>query len=491
MNDDALERQLAARNPRTGQLDYQFTAASKSAIKATTERLRKNQSKWRDAGIEHRIAVIKRWQAAMHLERTAIVGALQQDTGRIMLADQEFEGLHKSIDRWCSQAPALLAPSKQAAVAMPNVEIHGATSPYQVLGAISPWNFPLLLSFIDVIPALLAGCSAVIKPSEVTPRFAVPIARSIAAVEELAAVLTIMPGDGLTGQALIDLVDVVAFTGSVATGRKVAAAAAQQFIPTYLELGGKDPAIVLEGSDLERATTAILRASIAGTGQACQSLERLYVAQADHDRFIQLLTDKAKAATLSKDNPNQGIVGPLIFDRQADIIQQHLDDAVQKGAVIYCGGKVEDDSGAKWIAPTVLGNVDHSMLLMTEETFGPIMPVMAFDSATQAVALANDTCFGLSAAVFGKNDEAALIVAKQINAGGISVNDAGLTSMVFETEKSAFGYSGMGPSRVGASGLTRFLRQQSLYVNRGDVLPVTIFSEQLIQPNLIQGIDNE
>ena len=270
MNDDALERQIEARNPRTGQLDYQFTAASKSAIKAATERLRKNQSKWRDAGIEHRIAVIKRWQAAMHLERTAIVGALQQDTGRIMLADQEFEGLHRSIDRWCSQAPALLAPSKQAAVAMPNVEIHGATSPYQVLGAISPWNFPLLLSFIDVIPALLAGCSAVIKPSEVTPRFAVPIARSIAAVEELAAVLTIMPGDGLTGQALIDSVDVVAFTGSVATGKKVAIAAAQKFIPAYLELGGKDPAIVLEGSDLDSATTAILRASIVATGQACQ-----------------------------------------------------------------------------------------------------------------------------------------------------------------------------------------------------------------------------
>jgi acyl-CoA reductase-like NAD-dependent aldehyde dehydrogenase len=374
----------------------------------------------------------------------------------------------------------LLEPYKQAAVAMPNVEIHGETSPYQILGAISPWNFPLLLSFIDVIPALLAGCSAVIKPSEVTPRFAVPVARSIAAVEELDAVLTIMPGDGLTGQALIDSVDVVAFTGSVTTGNKVAIAAAQKFIPAYLELGGKDPVIVLEGADLERATTAILRASIVATGQACQSLERLYVAQADHDKFIQLLTEKAMAATLTKDDPNKGIVGPLIFSRQAAVIQQHLDDALQKGAIIYCGGKIEDHRGAKWIAPTVLGNVDHSMLIMTEETFGPIMPVMAFCSPEQAVALANDTSYGLSAAVFGKDEESALSVAKQINAGGISINDAGLTSMVFETEKSAFGYSGMGPSRVGGSGLTRFLRQQSLYVNRGDVLPITVYSEQPI-----------
>jgi succinate-semialdehyde dehydrogenase/glutarate-semialdehyde dehydrogenase len=478
MNEDALERQIKVRNPRTGQLDYQFKAASKHAIKATIDSLRENQPKWRDAGIKYRIEVIKRWQASMRLERVNIVSALQNDTGRLMLADQEFEGLQKSIDSWCSQAPTLLEPYKQAAVAMPNVEIHGETSPYQILGAISPWNFPLLLSFIDVIPALLAGCSAVIKPSEVTPRFAVPVARSIAAVEELDAVLTIMPGDGLTGQALIDSVDVVAFTGSVTTGKKVAIAAAQKFIPAYLELGGKDPAIVLEGADLDRATTAILRASIVATGQACQSLERLYVAQADHDEFIQLLTEKAMAATLTKDDPNKGIVGPLIFSLQAAVIQQHLDDALQKGAIIYCGGKIEDHRGAKWIAPTVLGNVDHSMLIMTEETFGPIMPVMAFCSPEQAVALANDTSYGLSAAVFGKDEESALSVAKQINAGGISINDAGLTSMVFETEKSAFGYSGMGPSRVGGSGLTRFLRQQSLYVNRGDVLPITVYSEQ-------------
>ena len=480
MNEDALERQIKARNPRTGQLDYQFTAASKHAIKATIDSLRENQPKWRDAGIKYRIEVIKRWQASMRLERANIVSALQNDTGRLMLADQEFEGLQKSIDSWCSQAPTLLEPYKQAAVAMPNVEIHGETSPYQILGAISPWNFPLLLSFIDVIPALLAGCSAVIKPSEVTPRFAVPVARSIAAVEELDAVLTIMPGDALTGQALIDSVDVVAFTGSLTTGKKVAVAAAQKFIPAYLELGGKDPAIVLEGADLDRATTAILRASIVATGQACQSLERLYVAQADHDEFIQLLTEKAMAATLTKDDPNKGIVGPLIFSLQAAVIQQHLDDALQKGAIIYCGGKIEDHRGAKWIAPTVLGNVDHSMLIMTEETFGPIMPVMAFCSPEQAVALANDTSYGLSAAVFGKDEESALSVAKQINAGGISINDAGLTSMVFETEKSAFGYSGMGPSRVGGSGLTRFLRQQSLYVNRGDVLPITVYSEQPI-----------
>jgi acyl-CoA reductase-like NAD-dependent aldehyde dehydrogenase len=248
---------------------------------------------------------------------------------------------------------------------------------------------------------------------------------------------------------------------------------------------------VLEGADLDRATTAILRASIAATGQACQSLERLYVAQSEYDKFIQLLTDKAQAAELTKDNPKKGIVGPLIFARQAEIIQQHLDDALRKGAIVYCGGSIEDDNGAKWIAPTVLGNVDHTMDIMTEETFGPIMPVMPFDNPAQAVALANDSSYGLSAAIFAEDEDSALAVARQINAGGISVNDAGLTTMIFETEKSAFNLSGMGPSRSGASGLTRFLRRKSLYLNSGEVFPISIFSEQASSKQSIEGANNE
>ena len=478
MTDLQSDRRIQVRNPRSGQWDYTFVAPDKPALATTAQSLRTKQPNWLQMGVKHRISIIQRWQEALHSERDAIVGALQQDTGRLMLADKEFDGLQQNIDRWCSQAPALLEPYQQPAVTMPAVNIYRETSPYQLLGAISPWNFPLLLSFIDVVPALLAGCSALIKPSEISPRFAMPVIRSIAAVPELADVLAITPGDGLTGQQLIEQVDVVAFTGSVATGRKVAVAAAQQFIPAFLELGGKDPVIVLEGSDLERATTAILRASIAATGQACQSLERIYIARGEHDQFIQLLSKKAQAVGLTRENPHQGIVGPLIFARQADIIQSHLDDALKKGATLYCGGNVEDDAGVKWVAPTVLGNVDHSMKIMTEETFGPIMPVMSFDTPADAIALANDTCYGLSAAVFGKDDESALKVAQQVKAGGISVNDAGMTTMVFETEKSAFGFSGMGPSRMGASGLTRFLRQKSLYVNRGDVFPISMFSEQ-------------
>ncbi len=471
-------RQLDARNPRSGKIDYQFSTPSLKEVASLTASLKANQPDWRAQGGGYRIEVLRQWQAALMNEKEALVEALAIDTGRLGLASIEFFALLGSIDRWCDSAPALLTESSVQAKAMPDVEIFEDSAPYPLLAAISPWNFPLLLSFIDVIPALLAGCAAIIKPSEVTPRFAVPLMRSISAVPELANVLSVVSGDGVTGQQLIAESDVVAFTGSVATGKKVALAAAENFIPAFLELGGKDPAVILSGSDLERAATSILRGSVSATGQACQSLERIYVNTEDASDFTALLVNKAKQAELSIDDPKHGSIGPLIFDRQAEIIAEHLRDAVAKGAVIECGGNVIDNDGAFWIEPTVLSQVDHSMKVMTEETFGPVMPIMTFDSVGEAVRLANDTQYGLSAAVFGPDDESAIAVARQINAGGVSVNDSGMTSMVFETEKSAFGCSGMGPSRVGGAGLTRFLRRKSLYVNRGAITPLSAFNEQ-------------
>lgn len=468
---------IAVRNPRSGEIDFHITPASETELNSIIRELRKQQKAWSKSEVETRVATLRKWQKSLGEHSAEIIAALALDTGRQSLAKMEFFGLLGSIDRWCDAAPTLLEGYSQAAKAMPNVDIVGDTEPYPVLGAISPWNFPLLLSFIDVTPALLAGCAAIIKPSEVTPRFAEPVIKSIEAVPELAAVLSIQTGDGKTGQCIIDKVDVVAFTGSVATGKKVAVAAAQAFIPAFLELGGKDPVIVLPGSDLERAATSILRASVSATGQACQSLERIYVSEDQHDEFVKLLTAKSKAERLSREDPSKGSIGPLIFARQAEIIAAHIKDAKTKGAHVSCGGDIVNDNNSFWIEPTVLTQVDHSMSVMTEETFGPVMPVMSYDSVEHAIELANDTVYGLSAAVFGPDDESALAVARQINAGGVSVNDAGMTSMVFETEKSAFGLSGIGPSRVGAAGLTRFLRQKSLYVNKGDVTPQAVFDE--------------
>ena len=470
-------RDMAVRNPKTGKPDFVLAVPEPAEIAAVAKRLRAAQPAWSAAGPAARVRVLAKFKDALATHGNAIAGALAADTGRVGLARGELGGVMSGIDRWSALVTDLVADASRASKAMPAVEIVSTAAPYPLVGAISPWNFPLLLSFIDALPALLAGSAVLIKPSEVTPRFAGPLRKAIADVPELAAVLEIVPGDGSTGAALVDVVDAVAFTGSVATGRKVAAAAAARLIPAYLELGGKDPVIVLADADIDRATTAILRASVSATGQACQSLERIYVDTAIADAFVAELTAKAKRVALTRGGTAGGIVGPLIHAPQADIIQAHLADARQRGATLACGGELVDDGGALWIEPTVVTGVDHTMALMTEETFGPIMPVMTFRTVDEAVELANDTIYGLSAAVFGADEKVALAVARRLDAGGISINDAGLTAFLFETEKSAFGCSGLGPSRVGAAGLTRFLRKKSLYVNRGDVVPIEQFAE--------------
>ncbi|MEO8445831.1 MAG: aldehyde dehydrogenase family protein, partial [Gammaproteobacteria bacterium] len=350
---------------------------------------------------------------------------------------------------------------------MPSLRYSHQLVPYPLVGAISPWNFPVALSLIDTVPALLAGCAVFVKPSEVTPRFVDPLKKSLAEVPELARVLAIEAGDGGTGAALVGQVDVVCFTGSVATGRKVAVAAAERFIPAFLELGGKDPAIILPSANLEDAADAILRGSVVASGQVCLALERVYVHESRHDAFVDLLVSKAKQVQLNYPDINRGDLGPLIFDRQADIIDAHLDDAVAKGATIRCGGKSENLGGGRYCRATVVTDVDHTMKLMTDETFGPVIPVMSYRTVDEAVALANDSEYGLSAAVFAGTLDEARAVAERVNAGGLSLNDAALTRETYEAEKNSFGYSGLGGSRMGAAGLLRFYRKKALLMQTG------------------------
>jgi acyl-CoA reductase-like NAD-dependent aldehyde dehydrogenase len=284
-------------------------------------------------------------------------------------------------------------------------------------------------------------------------------------------------GDGRTGAALVGLVDVVCFTGSVKTGRAVGRAAAEHFIPAFLELGGKDPVIVTESADVELATDVVLRASVLATGQACQSLERVYVQDTLYDRFVARLVEKASAVPINYPDLHAGVVGPLIFDRQADVIAGQIDDAVKHGAKVLCGGTVEIHGGGRWIRPTVIVDVNHSMKLMTDETFGPVMPVMRFHTVDEAVALANDGIFGLSAAVIAGTLEEAEAIGRRIDAGAVSLNDGSLTGVMHEAEKNSFKCSGLGGSRMGASGLTRFFRKKALIRQTGRPATIDLFDE--------------
>ncbi|MEZ6022140.1 MAG: aldehyde dehydrogenase family protein [Hyphomonadaceae bacterium] len=471
MADGVHGKEMVAVNPRTGAPDYHFRAASSADVAAAANDLRRAQSAWAALGVTGRAAALSRWSDAITANRDAIIAALATDTGRWFLSETEVDGAARNLKRWANMAPDMLGADmrgpERASALISTVRYQNQYVPYTLAGFISPWNFPVTLSLIDAAPALAAGCAVIIKPSEVTPRFVEPLVATLDAVPELKAVCRFMLGGAETGQALIENVDLICFTGSVNTGRKVAEAAARRFIPASLELGGKDPVIVLASADLEQATDAVVRASLSNTGQACLSIERVYVQRPLYDTFVQRLCEKASKIEINYPDIHKGHIGPLIHGPQADIIERHLNEAVERGATIHCGGKIETHGGGRWCPATVVTGVSHDMSLMMEETFGPVIPVMAFDTADEAVELANDTSFGLSAAVIAGTVEEAKPVAERINAGGLSINDCGLTIMTYEPETNSFGFSGMGGSRMGPGSIHRFLRKKALIMQTG------------------------
>ena len=470
-------RRLPVRNPRTGQNDYSIVAAGAGELVPLAARLRSAQVAWSAAGVASRSAVLKAWSTQLLAESGPLLDALSTDTGRHLLAGNELRALAGMVSGNSAMAAPAFAVASERPSLTPGIGLQTQLVPYGLVGVISPWNFPFLLSMLDTIPALLAGCAVLVKPSEVTPRFVAPLMDSLRDFPELADVLAVVTGDGLTGSALIELVDAVCFTGSVATGRKVGEACARRFIPAFLELGGKDPVIVLGSADPDRAAAVVLRASVQATGQACQSLERVYVDQRIEAAFLKCLVVRAEAASLNYPDSHSGQIGPLIFTRQAEIIAAQLADAVGKGARILTGGRVESHGGGTWLRPTVVTGVTHAMTLMTEETFGPVMPVLSYRDTDEAVRLANDSIYGLSAAVLGDEAEA-LTVARRLNVGAVSINDGGLTTEVFDAEKNAFNLSGLGASRMGPSGLLRFLRQKALIIQHGTPKDISSIEEK-------------
>ncbi|MEY4106639.1 MAG: hypothetical protein RL181_981 [Bacteroidota bacterium] len=460
-----------ARNPRTGEEDYTFPLPTEEDLQKLCDALRKEQSHWASQGVEARIGALQAWKAEAQSKMDDLVAALAHDTGRRAESLLEAQLLLSSIERWCGIARDFFAEKTTRPSSVPFIEIHQETVPYPLVGIISPWNFPLLLSIIDAIPALLAGCAVVVKPSEITPRFIEPLQASIDAVPGLSSVFRYVAGDGQTGERLLPKLDLICFTGSVATGKKVYKSAAEHFIPCFLELGGKDPALVFEGADLDQASSSILWGSCVNCGHSCLSIERVYVQESIFDEFVERLTAKARAIRLAWPEMENGELGPIISARQADILNAHLKDALDKGATLHCGDNAcQSLGGGLWLRPTVLSQVHHGMLVMTEETFGPIIPVMPFRNTEEALRLANSTQFGLSAAVFAATWQEAEHIGLHIEAGAVSINDCALTAIIHEGEKQSFKYSGMGGTRMGPGALRRFFRQKAMIVKKAGVV---------------------
>ena len=469
--------EVLVRNPRTGEFDYSFLATPPALLAQICANMRTTQQRWYQAGFEHRRNLLLQWRIALVERKDALVNALSIDTGRRVVSEIEFSGVISRLDWWILQAESLLKEPYETSTSAPTVQYRNQLVPYQVVGIISPWNFPLLLSCIDAIPALLAGSSVIIKPSSLTPRFARILQETIEVVSGLQPYFQIAPGNGNLGFQMVSMVDALCFTGSTSVGRVLALEAARNFIPAFLELGGNDPAIVTQSANIETAVNAILRGSVIASGQACQSIERVYVQKSVYDKFLDLLINKAQSIELSYPDPEKGLLGPIISPKLAYELQEKLLDATSLGAIWNFGGELENWGGGLWFRPTILSHVDHSMRIMSEETFGPIIPVMEYGETSEAITLANDSPYGLSAAVFSENLNEAEQIALRLNAGGISINDCGLTSTVIEAEKNSFNFSGFGASRMGAAGMMRFFRKKAILLQQGTVAPWQFFSE--------------
>ena len=431
-------------------------------------RVRRAQPAWEAMGIEERARWLARWRDWMLANRERIADIVQAETGKVR-GDAGLESIYceMAINFWSDNAPRYLADERPTPGLLPAKvrRLRVRYRPYPVVGIISPWNFPLILSAGDAIPALMAGCAVVIKPSEFTPLELIELVRGWK--EEVGGpdILDVVNGTGETGGALIDAVDYLHFTGSDRTGRIVMKRAADTLTPVSLELGGKDPAVVLRDADLDRAANACAYGGFVNTGQVCMSIERIYVEEPVYDEFLAKLEANVRALRQGVDGPDYAAEqGAMTSPAQIDIVADHVEDARAKGARILTGGRRKDQAG-DWYEPTIVADADHSMKVMVDETFGPVVGVMRVADEAEAVRMANDTRYGLSASVFSKDAERAERVAEQLEVGAANINDALVNYFHLEVPMGGWKDSGIG-WRHGPGGIRKYCRTESIIAPR-------------------------
>ena len=462
--------EVAVRNPATGQVIASVPTTSPEGVGEAVARARAAQPAWEAAGFAERGRILRRAQKWTLDNAERIIDTIVRENGKTyedaQLAEVSYAA--SAFGFWAKNAPDYLADEKVRS-ASPFVLGRKLTvryAPVGVVGVIGPWNYPLTNSFGDCIPALAAGNSVVLKPATLTPLTSLLMAEGLRECGLPEDVFQVAVGQGSAiGNALIDAVDFVMFTGSTEVGKKVMMRAAETLTPTAMELGGKDPMIVLRDANLERAANAAVHYSMQNAGQTCISVERVYVEESIYDDFVARVTEKMRAIRQGvPGEPAVVDVGAMTSPDQTDLVEEQVNDAVAHGARAVVGGKRGEGPG-DFFEPTLLLDVDHSMECMTEETFGPTLPVMKVDDAEEAIKLANDSPYGLQASIWTKDTERGEELARRIEAGVVCINDAQLNYVALELPMGGWKHSGVG-SRHGAGGIRKYTKQQTLLVTR-------------------------
>ncbi len=459
---------LISLDPSTGEEIGRVPLLDAAGVAAAVARARAAQPAWAGLSYRDRARFILRAREIVLNQLDEIANLISRETGKPVTEAIAME-IVPTLDLMHYFASHTKQILKRKRVGLGQYNYMARTSyivykPLGVVGIISPWNFPWATPLDEVVMALMAGNAVVVKPSELTPLTALKIADVFKQAQLPDGLLEIVTGDGSTGAALVEAgVNKIMFTGSVKTGKRVAETAAKHLTPVVLELGGKDPMIVFEDANLENAARAAIWGAFCNSGQACASIERCYVHQSVADKFVELVVKETKL--LKQDKPSTGDidVGAMTNKEQLEIVEDHVSDAIEHGAEVRAGGHRLNEQG--WFhEPTVVTNVDHSMKLMRDETFGPVLPIMTFQTDEEAVRLANDSIYGLTASVFTGSLDRGKRIAERLDAGTVMVNEVVYTHAVAQTPWGGVKQSGYGRTH-GSLGLLELVSAQHIHVN--------------------------
>ena len=467
-------RRIAVVNPASGEVLREFSCATAAEVERAVSAARAAQPAWAGTVLRKRLEILKNFQHLLTSRKQEIARTITAEAGKPYVESLLTEVL-VVLDATRFLLDNTHAFLRDEPVAHGSLATKGKSGrlvrePYGVIGIISPWNYPFSIPATEVLAALAVGNAVVLKPSELTPLSAFELASLLRDAGLPDGLFHVAAGDGVTGAALVQSpIDKLIFTGSVPAGRRIAQAAASRLLPVVLELGGKDPMVVLDDADLDVASSGAVWGAFVNAGQACLSVERCYVHGSIHDRFVNACAEKTSRLRVGNGMNPETDIGPLINERQILSVEQHIEDAVSRGAQVVQGGHRLPDLGPNFYAPTVLTHVTHGMRIMREETFGPVLPIMAFDSNAEAVRLANDSDFGLAASVWTRDRDRGEGIARRMNAGTVMVNDAVACFGISEAPHGGVKASGTGRTH-GRLGLEELVRTKYL---DADLLPGT------------------